>query len=99
MVLLNLTSKGYPKQHDFEINYDVPLEFSSNSEIALKDYNIWYSWRNVSDEYNTNKLKYFDGKEWKIIFPEVIIISMTFRITLMIIFKQMIQRSPFMLTL
>ncbi len=29
-----------------------------------------YSWHNMSDKYNTNKLKYFDGKEWQIIFPE-----------------------------
>ncbi len=56
-----------PKPHDFEINYDVPLEFSSNSEIALIGFNIWCSWYNFSDKYNTNKLKYFDGKEWKII--------------------------------
>jgi hypothetical protein len=32
---------------------------------------MWYSWHNLSDKYNTNKLKYFEGKEWKIIiFPE-----------------------------
>ena len=31
---------------------------------------MWYSWHNLSDNYNPNKLKYFDGKEWKIIFPE-----------------------------
>ena len=71
MVLLNLTSKGYAKPQDFEINYDVPLEFSSNSEIALIGCNMWYTWHNVSDKYNTNKLKYFNGKEWQIIiFPE-----------------------------
>ena len=71
MVLLNLTSINYPKPHDFEINYDVPLEFSSSSEIALIGCNMWYSWHNLSDKYNTNKLKYFDSKEWLIIvFPE-----------------------------
>jgi len=71
MVLLNLTSKGYAKPQDFEINYDVPLEFSSSSEIALIGCNMWYSWHNMSAKYNTNKLKYFNGKEWQIIiFPE-----------------------------
>jgi hypothetical protein len=41
MVLLNLSSRDCYKPHDFEINYDVPLEFSSNSEIALIGCNVF----------------------------------------------------------
>jgi hypothetical protein len=66
-----LTSKSCPKPQDFEMNYDVSLELSSSSEIALIDCNMGYLWHNVSAKYNTNKLKYFHGKEWQIIiFPE-----------------------------
>ena len=74
MVLLNLNSRqnisdGSPQ--NFEVNYNVPLEFLQSTEIALIGCNMWYSWHNISKEYNTNKLKYFDGKEFKIIiFPE-----------------------------
>ena len=71
MVLLNLNSRGFPNPHDFEINFNVPLEFSPDSKIALIGCNLWYSWHNISEKYKTNKLKYFDGKKWEtIIFPE-----------------------------
>jgi hypothetical protein len=71
MVLLNLTSTEQPKPHDFEVNYTVPLEFSSGSEIALIGCNMWYSWHNISAKHNTNKLRYFDGSKWEtIVFPE-----------------------------
>ena len=74
MVLLNLNSRqnlstGIPQ--DFEVNYPVPLEFPSSTEVALIGCNMWYSWHNISKEYNTNELKYFDGTKWDtIIFPE-----------------------------
>jgi hypothetical protein len=71
MVLLNLKSTEYPNASDFEINNNVPLEFSAGSEIALIGCNMWYSWHNISPKCNTNKLRYFDGTKWEvIIFPE-----------------------------
>ena len=71
MVFLNLKSTGYSNTSDFEVNYTVPLEFSSGSEVALIGCNLWYSWHNISPKYYTNKLKFFDGSIWKtIIFPE-----------------------------
>ncbi len=71
MVLLNLTLTGNLKPHDFEVNYTVPLEFSSGSEIALIGCNMWYSWHNISAKHNTNKLRYSNGTKWEtIIFPE-----------------------------
>ena len=70
MVLLNITSTGNPKPYDFEVNYTVPLEFSSG-ERALIGCNMWYSWHNISAKHNTNKLRYFDGTKWEVIaFPE-----------------------------
>src|SRR6266487_2273412 len=71
MVLLNLTSTNSNKPEDFEIDYNVPLEFFSDNEIALIGCNMWYSWHNISPKFETNKLKYHDGKSWEtIIFPE-----------------------------
>ena len=71
MVLLNLNSRKFPNPHDFEINFNVPLEFSPESQIAIIGCNLWYSWHNISEKYNTNKLKYFDGNKWEtIVFPE-----------------------------
>lgn len=71
MVLLNLTSTGTTKPHDFEVIYKIPLEFSSDSEVALIGCNMWYSWHNISSKNNTNKMKIFDGTKWEtIIFPE-----------------------------
>lgn len=81
MVLLNLNSRNareaslysrkFSKPHDFEINFNVPLEFSPDSQIALIGCNLWYSWHNISEIYNTNKLKYFNqNKSETIVFPE-----------------------------
>ncbi len=71
MVLLNLSSTGNLKPHDFEVNYIVPLELSPASEVALIGCNMWYSWHNISTKHNTNKLRIFDGSKWQtIIFPE-----------------------------
>lgn len=71
MVLLSLTSTNHSKPHDFEVNYSVPLEVLTNSEIALIGCNMSYSWHNISVENNTNKLIYYDGEKWdSLIFPE-----------------------------
>ena len=45
MVLLNLNSRGFSNPHDFEIinDFNVPLEFSPNSEKTLIGCNLWYS--------------------------------------------------------
>src|SRR5271170_1004392 len=71
MVLLNLTSTGSEKPQDFQVYFNYPLEYSSDNEIALIGCNMWYSWHNLSPKFDTNKLKYYDGKKWEtIIFPE-----------------------------
>jgi len=54
------------KDSDFEINYaNSPIELNGKYEIALTGTTLWYSWHNISEKFNNNKLKYFNGEKWE----------------------------------
>lgn len=66
--LLNLTSddkKPNEQTDNFSINFSPPIPLSSNWEIALESCSIWYSWYNISSDYNNNTFRYNNGSVWK----------------------------------
>lgn len=51
--------------HDFTIEYSNPIIIDDEWEAALIKCNLWYSWYNISDEFNNNTLRYNNGVGWK----------------------------------
>lgn len=56
MALINLSSKV----NDFETSYaNSPINLSDlKGQIALKAASLWYSWDNITEEYENNEIKY-----------------------------------------
>jgi hypothetical protein len=71
MVLLTLTSDKEDSEN-FEVYYNSPITLDdSNYEVALIGCNIWFSWYNISHEYNNNFLKYYNGGDWdRLVLPD-----------------------------
>lgn len=71
MVLITITSDKNNSEN-FEVYYPVPISLDNSSyEIALIGCNIWFSWHNISHEYNNNILKHYNGHVWEtIILPD-----------------------------
>src|SRR5215813_5199736 len=54
-----------------KIYYNRAFEFDHNYEIALTKLDTFYSIPNLSDKYDNNYFKYYDGEKWdKITFPK-----------------------------
>ena len=62
---------GTSKTHDFKIKLQTTLKLDQNMkhEIAVDTVMMTYSWHNVSDKYNNNKIKYSHdgGSNWQTI--------------------------------
>jgi hypothetical protein len=66
MVLLTIDSK----ESDFEVHFKDPIKIKSNHEIALLSATVWYSWNNISKEFENNCIKYsHQGNSEKITIP------------------------------
>ena len=64
MVLLTLTS-GVENSENFEVSYNVPIDVTTNTKVALIGVNLWFSWYNISHEYKNNIIQHFDGSTWR----------------------------------
>lgn len=60
MVLITLTSENH-NGNSFEVNFNQPIQITNDAKIALVSANIWFSWHNISSEYNNNKITYVDS--------------------------------------
>jgi hypothetical protein len=62
MTLITLSST----ESEFETNYVNPIIINDYSKCALLGATLWYSWYNVSQQFDNNKLAYFnpDSQEW-----------------------------------
>src|SRR5687768_350484 len=51
---------------EFEVNYVNSIIIKNDSKCALTKTSIWYSWHNISKQFDNNKLAYFnpDTQEW-----------------------------------
>ena len=62
---------GTSKTHDFKIKLQTTLKLDQNMkhEIAVDTVMMTYSWHNISDKYNNNKIKYSHdgGTNWETI--------------------------------
>jgi len=66
--LLNITSddkKSNEKTDNFSINFSPPVPLSGNWEIALESCSMWYSYYNISTDYNNNTFRYYNSSVWK----------------------------------
>ena len=64
MVLITIDSK----ENEFEVDYaNNPIKLLQDNSIALTGATLWYSWYNISDKFENNKLKYFNGTNWNIL--------------------------------
>lgn len=66
-LLIRLDSTMVPTQtsHNFMIQYLRPIQINETWEMALIKTNLWYSWYNVSVEYNNNIIRYNNGALWR----------------------------------
>ena len=63
-----LTLKGREKSENFTTEFSKPLKFT---KIALQEFEMEVSWDNISENYNNNKFKYYNGSEWfDVIIPD-----------------------------
>lgn len=50
---------------DFTVSFNPPLAIPNNWSLALQSCGIWYSWYNVSTDYNNQTFTYYNGSAWK----------------------------------
>jgi hypothetical protein len=66
--LLNITSddkKPNDTTDNFTIDFQPPIYIPNNWAIALESLSIWYSWYNISTDYNNTTFRYYNGVTWK----------------------------------
>ena len=65
-VFLNSKKAGNGISENFSIYYNPPIQLDINKqyEVGLDNAYLWYSWYNISDSLNNNRLKYYNGKAW-----------------------------------
>lgn len=68
-ILITLDSSYATNQRsdNFVTPFSPPLSVHPKAEIALVSADIWYSWVNISPEYQNNIFRYFDGTAYKTI--------------------------------
>jgi len=50
---------------DFEVNFSPSLKVPGNWEMALANLSMWYSWYNISADFNNQTFRYFNSAVWK----------------------------------
>lgn len=68
--LLNLTSDDRQPNDttdNFTISFSPPVPIPGNWEVALESLSMWYSYYNISSDYNNQSFKYYNGSTWKTI--------------------------------
>jgi hypothetical protein len=64
---LNLSSddrKANENTDDFTINFSPPIAIPRNWALALETLSIWYSWYNISSNFNNQTFRYYNGAVW-----------------------------------
>jgi len=51
--------------YTFDFPPNDPLVLGDNATVGLKDIFIWYTWPNISEKYDNNKIKIFHNNAWK----------------------------------
>jgi hypothetical protein len=51
----------------FTVNFSSPIPVYGNWALALESASIWYSYYNISSDYNNNTFRYYNSSTWKII--------------------------------
>ena len=58
MILMNTENSRTNEPHKFVLNLLQRLDFrSSNKHIALQNLPVYYTWKNISQQYKNKKLK------------------------------------------
>ena len=57
-IFMNMENSKTNEPHKFVFNVSLSLELrSSNKHIALQNLSIYYTWKNIGQQYKSNKLK------------------------------------------
>lgn len=65
---LNLSSvdrKASETSDNFTLSFTTPIEIPGNWTMGLESLGIWYSWYNISSDYNNQTFHYYNGSVWK----------------------------------
>lgn len=65
---LNLSSENRlagETTSSFTVSFNPPIQITSNWEMSLEALSLWYSWYNISPEYNNQIFRYYNGAIWK----------------------------------
>jgi hypothetical protein len=60
-ILLNVDRSNFV----YNFPPQTPLILNENAYVGLKNMFLWYTYPNISAKYNNNKIRYFDGQDWK----------------------------------
>jgi len=66
--LLNISSddgQTNDTTDDFTINFSPPLTIHGNWAMALQSMSMWYSYYNISSDYDNQIFRYFNGSAWQ----------------------------------
>lgn len=50
---------------DFTCSFDPPIRISNNFALGLHSGTLWYSYYNISSDYNNQIFRYYNGSVWK----------------------------------
>src|SRR5690349_12713462 len=66
--LLNISSDDREQgaySDDFSVAFAPAMRLAGNWQLALVNATMWYSWYNISPDYNNQTIKYYNGSVWK----------------------------------
>lgn len=67
-ILLNLSSDSRLASEttdNFTVNFSPSVPIPGNWTVALQSASLWYSWFNISPDYNNQTFRYYNGSVWK----------------------------------
>lgn len=67
-MLVNITSDNKLASEttdNFSITFGPNIPINGNFGMALESLSLWYSWYNISSDYNNTQLRYYNGSAWK----------------------------------